>query len=331
MTGSAVVDIKSAAEFDSFAKGSLVVHFWADWAEQCKQVDQIISALQQVHQKKATFARCEAESVDELAKKFQISAVPTTIIISKGVEVARVNGVDPAGLNAAVAKFTSSSSPASEPTAKTSVESETLTQQLHRLTHKSGIVLFMKGIPSEPKCRFSRATMELLTQVQSDFLSNKDFSSFNILEDEDVRQGIKDYSKWPTFPQLYINGDLVGGLDVMKEMHEEEELLEAIEAANSLNTRLKWLTAKSPVILFMKGNPNEPKCGFSRKMIALLQEACLDFDHFDIFSDEEVRQELKVFSKWPTYPQLYHKGELVGGLDVCVELHENGELSELGK
>jgi len=187
----------------------------------------------------------------------------------------------------------------------------------------------MKGIPSEPKCRFSRATMELLTQVQSDFLSNKDFSSFNILEDEDVRQGIKDYSKWPTFPQLYINGDLVGGLDVMKEMHEEEELLEAIEAANSLNTRLKWLTAKSPVILFMKGNPNEPKCGFSRKMIALLQEACLDFDHFDILSDEEVRQEF--FSKWPTFPQLYHKGELVGGLDVCVELHENGELSELGK
>ena len=87
----------------------------------------------------------------------------------------------------------------------------------------------------------------MFTLNRIDFLSNKDFSSFNILEDEDVRQGIKDYSKWPTFPQLYINGDLVGGLDVMKEMHEEEELLEAIEAANSLNTRLKWLTAKSPV------------------------------------------------------------------------------------
>lgn len=80
-----------------------------------------------------------------------------------------------------------------------------------------------------------------------DFLSNKDLSAFNILEDEDVRQGIKEYSKWPTFPQLYINGDLIGGLDVMKEMHEEGELLEAIEAANSLNTKLKWLTAKSPV------------------------------------------------------------------------------------
>jgi len=329
MTGSAVVDIKSAAEFDSLASGSLVVHFWADWAEQCKQVDQIISALQQVHQQKATFARCEAENIDDVAKKFKISAVPTTIIISKGLEVARVNGVDPAGLNAAVAKFTSSSSPASELTPRTNVPlTETLTQQLHRLTHKSGIVLFMKGIPSEPKCKFSRATMELLTQVQSDFLSNKDFSYFNILEDEDVRQGIKEYSKWPTFPQLYINGDLVGGLDVMKEMHEEGELLEAIESAKSLNTKLKWLTHKSPVILFMKGNPNEPKCGFSRKMIALLQEACLDFDHFDILSDETVRQELKIYSKWPTYPQLYHKGELV---DVCVELHENGELSDLGK
>ncbi len=85
-----------------------------------------------------------------------------------------------------------------------------------------------------------------------DFISNKDFSSFNILDDEDVRQGIKEYSKWPTFPQLYINGDLVGGLDVMKEMHEEGELLESIESANSLNTKLKWLTHKSPVCLKIK-------------------------------------------------------------------------------
>ena len=72
----------------------------------------------------------------------------------------------------------------------------------------------------------------MFTLNRIDFLSNKDFSSFNILEDEDVRQGIKDYSKWPTFPQLYINGDLVGGLDVMKEMHEEGELEDELNKAN---------------------------------------------------------------------------------------------------
>ena len=81
----------------------------------------------------------------------------------------------------------------------------------------------------------------------------------------------------------------------------------------------------------MKGSPADPQCGFSRKMIALLQEACelhfkiilknshqiclgLDFSHFDILSDEKVRQALKEYSNWPTYPQLYAKGELIGGL-----------------
>ena len=86
----------------------------------------------------------------------------------------------------------------------------------------------------------------------------------------------------------------------------------------------------------MKGSPAEPKCGFSRKMVALLQEACewtiskehfrfwnyrlgIDFGHFDILSDETVRQNLKVYSKWPTYPQVYSKGELIGGLGKTVK------------
>ena len=94
----------------------------------------------------------------------------------------------------------------------------------------------------------------------------------------------------------------------------------------------------------MKGNPSEPRCKFSRETIALLQEHGVDFGHFDIFrwyskfsiflqlficSDEEVRSELKTFSNWPTYPQLYKNGELVGGLDVMKEMAENGELADL--
>ena len=67
------------------------------------------------------------------------------------------------------------------------------------------------------------------------------------MEDEEVRQGIKEYSNWPTFPQLYINGDLVGGLDVMKELHENNELVEMFESADSMKTKLKWLTNKAPV------------------------------------------------------------------------------------
>ena len=85
-------------------------------------------------------------------------------------------------------------------------------------------------------------------------------------------------------------------------------------------------------MLFMKGNPDNPQCQFSSKMIALLNRyvgtIIPSFGYFDIFLDEEVRQGMKTFSNWPTFPQLYVKGKFVGGIDVCTELHEEGELED---
>ena len=105
----------------------------------------------------------------------------------------------------------------------------------------------------------------------------------------------------------------------------------AVSKAVPLNERLAQLTNKEPVMLFMKGAPGEERCGFSRTIVSLLQEQGVKFGSFDILGDEEVRQGLKEFSKWPTYPQLYAKGKLVGGLDVVKELIEAGELKdELG-
>ena len=80
---------------------------------------------------------------------------------------------------------------------------------------------------------------------------------------------------------------------------------------------------------FMKGQPSNPRCGFSRQMIALLDESGVPYDSFNILEDNEVRQGLKEFSNWPTYPQLYVKGELIGGLDICKELAEDGDLIEI--
>jgi Grx4 family monothiol glutaredoxin len=76
----------------------------------------------------------------------------------------------------------------------------------------------------------------------------------------------------------------------------------------------------------MKGTPDAPRCGFSSKVVNALKEEGVSFESFDILSDEEVRQGLKVFSNWPTFPQLYYKGELIGGCDIIMELRDNGEL-----
>lgn len=73
-------------------------------------------------------------------------------------------------------------------------------------------------------------------------------------------------------------------------------------------------------MLFMKGNPKEPKCGFSKTMIGLLQKENVKFGSFDILTDDQVRQGLKTYSNWPTFPQLYVKGEFMGGLDIIQEM-----------
>ena len=88
---------------------------------------------------------------------------------------------------------------------------------------------------------------------------------------------------------------------------------------------------RSDIMIFMKGLPSAPQCGFSRQLIEILDESGLPYDAFDILQDEQVRQGLKTYSNWPTYPQLYVKGELVGGLDIVKELQESGELMDLLK
>ncbi len=86
-----------------------------------------------------------------------------------------------------------------------------------------------------------------------------------------------------------------------------------------LHTRLNVLVKAAPVMLFMKGTPSAPQCGFSRQLVALLREGGVRYGFFNILADDEVRQGLKEFADWPTFPQLWVGGELVGGLDIVKE------------
>lgn len=204
--------------------------------------------------------------------------------------------------------------------------SSSLTSRLISLINSSPVMLFMKGKPEEPKCGFSRKVLEILQQEKVEF------SSFDILTDDEVRQGLKVHSNWSSYPQLYIKGELVGGSDIVLEMQKSGELRRVLAKKGviipqeSLDDRLRKLVSSSPVMLFMKGNPDAPKCGFSSKVVNALKEEGVTFGSFDILSDEAVRQGLKSFSNWPTYPQLYYKGELIGGCDIILEMKNNGEL-----
>ena len=95
-----------------------------------------------------------------------------------------------------------------------------------------------------------------------------------------------------------------------------------------MKERLTLLTTQVDIMLFMKGSPDAPRCGFSRTIVGLLAEEDIEYGHFDILSDEDVRTALKEFSDWPTYPQLYVKGQFVGGLDIVQAMKEEGPLKE---
>ena len=98
---------------------------------------------------------------------------------------------------------------------------------------------------------------------------------------------------------------------------------------DATHARIADIVGKSDVLLFMKGSPLFPQCGFSSRAVAILQHIGVDFDSFDVLQDQEVRQGIKAFSDWPTIPQLYVKGEFVGGSDIMMEMYESGELGEL--
>jgi len=189
----------------------------------------------------ALFLQVEAEEQSDIAESFEIEAVPSVIILQGHTLLDRISGADASALTQAVAKH--ATPPAYTPLSRTdqspakalnvvpsalqdNEKKETpdeLNARLRGLMNQSNVVLFMKGSPLEPRCGFSRKISTLLKE------KNIEFSHFDILTDESVRQGLKVLNDWPTFPQLIVKGELVGGLDIVQEMAESGELARSIQ------------------------------------------------------------------------------------------------------
>ena len=100
---------------------------------------------------------------------------------------------------------------------------EQLKERIEKDIKNNKVMLYMKGTPDEPQCGFSAQVISVLKTY------DVPFKTFNILDDEDIRRGIKEYSDWPTVPQLYVNGEFIGGCDILTEMHNDGELKEVLE------------------------------------------------------------------------------------------------------
>jgi Grx4 family monothiol glutaredoxin len=232
----------------------LVVYFHAPWAEPCKQMSTILETLASTYPAANPptigFISLNAEELPEISEKYDVTAVPYIVLQKDGKTVETVSGSDASKVRAAVEKHAgksgnpgklglppaqqvtkpagepalpangtstndlssfapSSNDAASAPEYTSGQTKEELHKRLSELVKAAPVMLFMKGTPSAPQCGFSRQTVALLRE------RSIRYGFFNILADDEVRQGLKEFSDWPTFPQLYADGELVGGLDIV--------------------------------------------------------------------------------------------------------------------
>ncbi|KAJ1642016.1 glutaredoxin [Coemansia erecta] len=214
-------ELRSALEEKS---QEVVIFFWASWAEQCKQIESVIDDLATKYSK-TQFFKIEAESFEDISEAYEINAVPTVIVAKKAKILARVEGANVAEVvqqvatNCGAANGVGSQQSAAE---SSSEFKQDLNTRLKGLIERAPVMVFIKGTAAQPRCGFSKKIIGMLNE------QNIKYGYFDILTDEQVRQGLKEYSDWPTYPQLYINGELVGGVDIVSEMTESGELIEMI-------------------------------------------------------------------------------------------------------
>lgn len=112
-------------------------------------------------------------------------------------------------------------------------------------------------------------------------------------------------------------------------LYSQEQEVIAVNAPSNVIERIKQQLASNKVLLYMKGTPDFPQCGFSAAAVQVLNAVGAQYNTVNIFEDPELREALKQYSNWPTYPQLYVNGELIGGADIIREMYQSGELQKI--
>ncbi|KAI5463001.1 thioredoxin-like protein [Mariannaea sp. PMI_226] len=208
----------------------VVASFHAPWAAPCAQMATVLSTLASeypVTEPTTTkWVSINAEELSDISEAYDVTAVPFLVLLRDGKVVETVSGSSAVKVRTAIethAKQTGGETVADAAPNGTDVvitpeeeqdpekKKEELFKRLGDLVKAAPVMLFMKGTPSSPQCGFSRQLVGLLRE------NSVKYGFFNILADDEVRQGLKEYADWPTYPQLWMDGELVGGLDIVKE------------------------------------------------------------------------------------------------------------------
>ncbi|CDW76674.1 monothiol glutaredoxin-s17-like [Stylonychia lemnae] len=424
-----LIEIKDLAQLETLKKGltdkCIALLFWADWHQPCHQLRDQFQEMIKVY-KEVRFTWCNSDECQDLIDKFNVNEVPTLALIhphKMNPEV--IQNPSPDQLNSVIET--------QNEFYQKWFEEEKLKafREIDDMVKNNPFFAFIKGSPEQPKCKFTRRLVEMFGKSQYKY------KSFDILSDERIRQWLKFYSNWPTFPQIFLEGSFVGGVDIVTELieggefeemvpkvckalppleefqvllnehkvlaliqgsadvpqgensqnlvnllksigvkyvaidltqkealakalqeqgfngsptlyvnsqclgdldklnqlHSDNKLVDLIPSENrveTLESRIVRIINQEKVMVFIKGPASSPYCGFSQRIVKTLNKyEGVKYGHFDILSDDTVREGLKKYSNWPTYPQLYVNGQLVGGIDIVEELDQENELDEV--
>ena len=223
-----LIEVTSEEQFTKLTKENtqrlVVLYFYTTWAAPCQSMSQVVKTLAEANEN-VDFLKINADEQAEISDVFEISAVPFFIVIKNSTILREISGADPKEIVSALKENSGEQTSNGEGVQggkgadnadEEEETAESLEERLSNLTKAARVMLFMKGSPSSPQCGFSRQLVAILREHQVRF------GFFDILKDDSVRQGLKKFSDWPTFPQLYLKGEFQGGLDIVKESVEED-------------------------------------------------------------------------------------------------------------
>lgn len=226
MSGVKIISDATSEEFLAANKNSFVVLlFDAEFTEQQNEVKKALEFVLEAPElkDKIVVGSVDVEQNNDLAKQLEVVSVPIVVCVVNGKVVKKVDTLEPTKLVKTIEEQLKRHQLSSGDTSDKTDPKEKFNHYLKQLVNRAPVMVFMKGDPTAPRCGFSRQLVELLAK------NDLKYETFDILLDDDVRQGLKEYSDWPTYPQIYVKGEFVGGLDILKQLDETGELVKTLQ------------------------------------------------------------------------------------------------------
>jgi monothiol glutaredoxin len=204
-----------------------VIGFYSSEQGFAQQISNMMKLLSEDYAGKLTYFYCifsnKHEEEDEIRKKYVIKTLPTIIVFRNGVQVNKLDTCNAPALCSLVEKLCTLPVPEEQTKLTLMAMEEISPSHLSDYVNSHDVVMIMKGTKDQPYCRFSKQAVEIFKKL------NVDFNDINILENSQLRSAFKEFSNWPTFPQIYIAGEFIGGVDILSEMYANGTLQPLVE------------------------------------------------------------------------------------------------------